>query len=220
MAQGSPAGAAAALGGAIPSLAAAVTRILVFAKAPVAGRVKTRLIPALGADGAAALAAEMLKRTVREALAAGIGEVELCGDPDPTGSDWDGNRPLGVTLSAQGKGDLGARMARAARRTIERGEQALLIGTDCPALDRFRLRAAAAALETHAAAIHPTEDGGYALLGLTQFDASLFEGIAWSTSEVAEATIGRIQALGSPLWVGDTLGDVDEPADLKGGASA
>jgi hypothetical protein len=176
--------------------------------------VKTRLIPALGPDGAAALAAEMLARTVAEALAAAVGPVELCADPDPGSPEWAGLLPGDVEVSAQGDGDLGARMARAARRTIDRGERVLLIGTDCPGLDRTRLQAAAAALDHHPATLHPTEDGGYALLGLDRFDPSLFEGIAWSTADVAATTVARIRALGWPHHVGETLRDIDEPADL------
>jgi glycosyltransferase A (GT-A) superfamily protein (DUF2064 family) len=76
------------------------------------------------------------------------------------------------------------------------------------------LRAAALALEECDAFVHPTEDGGYALLGLRRFDPSLFGGIAWSTDRVAAATIARIEALGWSLRVGETLRDVDEPADL------
>ncbi|WP_129793156.1 TIGR04282 family arsenosugar biosynthesis glycosyltransferase [Sphingosinicella sp. CPCC 101087] len=190
------------------------TRILVFAKAPVTGRVKTRLIPALGAEGAATLAAEMLVRTIGEAIAAEAGLVELCGDPDPAGPEWAGRLPPGIASSAQGEGDLGARMARAARRTIERGERAVLIGTDCPDLDRMRLRHAIAFLDDHDAIIHPTRDGGYALLGLERFDPSLFADIAWSTPAVAEATMTRIRSLGWSLKVGETLCDIDEPADL------
>jgi rSAM/selenodomain-associated transferase 1 len=189
-------------------------RILVFAKAPVAGKVKTRLIPALGAEGAAALAAQMLHRTAGEAAAAAIGPVELCADPDPGHPDWRGHVPPELDFSAQGEGDLGARLARAARRAIGRGECVLLIGTDCPDLDRLRLAEAAATLERRDAIIHPTRDGGYALLGLRRFDPSLFEGIAWSTSTVAAETIGRIEALDWSLHVGETLHDVDEPADL------
>ena len=189
-------------------------RILIFAKAPVTGKVKTRLVPALGAEGAAALAAQMLHRTAGEAAAAAIGPVELCADPDPGHPDWRGQIPPGLDLSAQGEGDLGERLAQAARRAIERGECVLLIGTDCPDLDRVRLADAAAALGRHDAIIHPTRDGGYALLGLSRFDHSLFEGIAWSTASVAAETVGRIEALGWSLHVGETLHDVDEPADL------
>ena len=187
-------------------------RILVFAKAPVPGRVKTRLIPALGAEGAAALAAGMLARTLEEAKAGG--EVELCADPRPDHPAWRGHIPEGVRLSAQGRGSLGERLARAAERVIGEGEPLLLIGTDCPELDADRLRLAAAALERCDAFIHPTVDGGYALLGLRRFDRSLFEDIAWSTGRVAEQTLERLNALGWKFEVGDTLRDVDVPADL------
>ena len=173
------------------------------------GRVKTRLIPALGAEGAAALAQEMLERTLADALATGLA-VELCGDPDPV--DWYEGPP--VALRAQGEGGLGERLARAAGRAIDGGERALLIGADCPDLDRGRLNAAAAHLERLDAVIHPAADGGYALLGLRRFDPSLFEGIAWSTAGVAAATVARIRALGWTLHIGDTLRDVDVPADL------
>ena len=185
-------------------------RILIFAKAPVAGQAKTRLIPALGADGAARLAAEMLRATVEEALATGL-EVELCGEPDPCG--WYGGPA--IALSAQGKGDLGARLARAAARALG-GGPVLLIGADCPALESQRLRAAAASLAAHDAVLHPAADGGYVLLGLNRFDATLFEGVAWSTAAVARQTLERIAALGWSVDVRETLRDVDEPADLPG----
>jgi rSAM/selenodomain-associated transferase 1 len=186
-----------------------VTRIVVFAKAPAAGRVKTRLIPALGAEGAAALAGEMLAATVEEALATGLA-VELCGEPDA--AQWHEARP-GLTLTAQGEGGLGERLARAAERVLEE-VPVLLIGADCPDLHRMRLRAAAQALEDHDAVLHPALDGGYALLGLRRFDRSVFEGIDWSTAAVAEQTTRRIEALGWALHVGEILRDVDEPEDL------
>lgn len=183
-------------------------RIVIFAKAPVAGRTKTRLIPALGAEGAALLAREMLERTVAEAVASGL-RVELCGEPDA--ASWS-DAP--VLRTAQGEGDLGARLARAAARVLGEGERPILIGADCPALDRSRLAAAAAALEDHDAAIHPAADGGYVLLGLRRLDPSLFDGMSWSTDAVGARTIAAIRALGWSLFTGDTLADVDEPADL------
>jgi uncharacterized protein len=189
-------------------------RIVIFAKAPVPGRVKTRLIPALGAWGAARLAAEMLERSASEAVASAVGTVEICADPEPRHRDWTGHIPEGVEATSQGLGDLGERLARAARRIIDNGEHVLLIGTDCPDLDAHRLRAAASTLADHDAVMHPTEDGGYALLGLARFDSSLFDGIAWSTGSVAADTIGRIEALGWTLHIGQTLRDIDEPSDL------
>jgi rSAM/selenodomain-associated transferase 1 len=184
-----------------------VTRIVIFAKAPVAGLVKTRLIPALGAEGAADLAAAMLDTTCREALAAGVGPVELClaGHPEWTGL------PDTVEVTDQGEGDLGERLWRAARRV---GAPLLLIGTDCPELDRNRLRAAAQWLRDHDAMLHPAADGGYALLGLNRLDPSLFDAMPWSTDAVAAETSARIAALGWSVHIGETLRDIDEPADL------
>ncbi|MDQ3077522.1 MAG: TIGR04282 family arsenosugar biosynthesis glycosyltransferase [Pseudomonadota bacterium] len=190
-------------------------RIVIFAKAPVPGRVKTRLIPVLGEEGAAELAARMLGDTVAHALGAGLGTPELCATPAPDNAAWAGHLPTGVRLSDQGPGDLGQRMAAAARRVVGGGARILLIGTDCPELDAKRLAEAALQLDKHDAVIHPARDGGYALLGLARTDASLFDDIAWSTDGVAAATIARIKALGWSLFVGDTLRDVDEPADLE-----
>ena len=191
------------------------TRILVFAKAPVSGQVKTRLIPALGAAGAAGLARRLLDHTLAQALAAGCGTVELCASPDFSAPDWAAvPLPPGVATSAQGDGDLGARLARAARRHLAQGARVLLIGTDCPALSAVRLRAAAAALADHEAALYPALDGGYTLLGLRADHPSLFTAIPWSTAQVAAMTRARMQALGWRIWVGDALPDIDTPADL------
>ena len=188
------------------------TRIVIFAKAPVAGKAKTRLAPVLGEAGAARLAAEMLHNTVAAAKATGLG-VELCATPPPLHPEWEGLLP-DVPCTAQGEGDLGERLARAAARVIGGGENVLLIGTDCPALDPERLGAAAAKLGRYDAVLHPADDGGYALLGLRRFDRSIFENIAWSTATVAAETIGRLDALGFSLHVAETLRDIDEPEDL------
>jgi rSAM/selenodomain-associated transferase 1 len=191
------------------------TRILVLAKAPIPDRVKTRLIPALGATGAARLARHMLDHTLGQALAAGIGPVELCASPDFAHPDW-ARVPLpgGVETSDQGEGDLGARLARAARPPLDRGEPVLLIGTDCPELTARHLRVAATALDEHDAALYPAADGGYVLLGLRTFHPSLFADIPWSTSAVADLTLERMRVLAWRVWLGDALRDIDEPGDL------
>ena len=183
---------------------------MIFAKAPVAGRVKTRLIPALGPEDAAALAERMLRETVAQALASGLA-VELCGEPDPV-AWWNGPD---VALTPQGGGGLGVRLERAAARVTAGGEAVLLIGADCPGLDAGRLRKAAEALKEHDAVLHPAEDGGYVLLGLRRSHPSLFAGVAWSTAAVAEQTLARIAALGWSVDVRETLADVDEPGDLR-----
>lgn len=188
-------------------------RILIFAKAPVPGAVKTRLIPRLGPAGAATLAQEMLDYTCREALAVPAARVELCAAPAPDHPSWRGRHPVQVATTDQGSGDLGERLARAAKRTIESGELAILVGTDCPTLDATRLSTAIDALERADAFLYPTLDGGYALLGLRRFSPCLFEGIHWSTAAVAHQTLQRLEQLGWTYSMGETLRDIDEPAD-------
>lgn len=191
------------------------TRIVIFAKAPVAGQVKTRLIPALGAQGAAELARRMLGHTLAQALAAQLGPVELCVTA-PADPAWrTAAVPPGVEWTDQGEGDLGVRMARAARRSLAADHSVLLIGTDCPALDAGRLRDAAAALQHSDASLIPTADGGYVLLGLKRFHRRLFEDIAWSTPHVAQETRRRLTALGWTVQEAAPLHDIDEPADLR-----
>jgi uncharacterized protein len=191
------------------------TRIIIFAKAPVAGLAKTRLIPALGADGAARLARQMLMSTLNASLTANLGPVELCMSPAPGAIEWrDCPLPPGIEFSDQGEGDLGRRMAGATRRGMSQNEQVLLIGTDCPQISPLLLRRAAQRLTDHDALLHPTFDGGYALLCLRRFHASLFEHMPWSTDRVAALTLARIADLGWRCALGERLQDIDEPNDL------
>lgn len=191
-------------------------RLIIFAKAPQAGLAKTRLIPALGAAGAAQLARRMLAETLATALAANVGVVELCLTPAPTDAAWQGfNWPTEVQLSAQGEGDLGQRLARATRRSLALGCPLMLIGTDCPELTVELLRAAAAQLLSHDSVLHPTYDGGYALLGVQHDNPRVFADIHWSTASVAASTRERIAELGWSLAEGARLHDVDTPDDLQ-----
>jgi hypothetical protein len=195
--------------------AATPVRIVIIAKAPRPGYAKTRLIPALGAQGAAALAQHMLRHAVTIALNADLGPVELCAAPDQHDPAWGPLAlPKRLRWSDQGDGDLGERMARAAQRTLGRGESILLIGTDCPSMDTSHLQRAAASLHTHHACLTPTLDGGYALLGLNQFHSRLFDDMPWSTATVAAETQRRAAAIPWTLHLMNTLRDVDEPADL------
>lgn len=191
-------------------------RLIIFAKAPQAGLAKTRLIPALGAAGAAQLARRMLAETLTTALAANVGVVELCLTPAPSDAAWQGfNWPTEVQLSAQGEGDLGQRLARATRRSLALGCPLMLIGTDCPELTVELLRAAAAQLLSHDSVLHPTYDGGYALLGVQHDNPRVFADIHWSTASVAASTRERIAELGWSLAEGARLHDVDTADDLQ-----
>ncbi|MDB5742923.1 MAG: hypothetical protein JWR68_1238 [Polaromonas sp.] len=193
-------------------------RLVIFAKAPVAGSVKTRLAPALGAQGAAALARRMLDHTLRQALAADAGVVELCMSPPPGDPAWRTmamELPEPVIRTAQAAGDLGQRMASAVHRiTAGHGQPVLLMGTDCPALTAARISEAARQLQAHDAVLVPVADGGYVLIGLKSPCPALFADMPWSTSAVAARTLQRMAALDLRVWRGPLLHDIDEPADL------
>ncbi|MBX3635900.1 MAG: TIGR04282 family arsenosugar biosynthesis glycosyltransferase [Rubrivivax sp.] len=192
--------------------------IVVFAKAPVAGLAKTRLAPALGADGAAAVAARLLDHAVRAAVDAGVGPVELCTAPDATHPAFvQLQRAFGLRLTMQGDGDLGRRMDRALTRVLRDHDIVLLTGTDAPALDASRLREAAAALGSEAApdaVFVPALDGGYALVGLRRPAPTLFSGVPWSTPQVMAATRERAREAGLRCTELAPVADIDEPADL------
>lgn len=191
------------------------TAVIVFAKAPVPGLAKTRLAPALGPDGAAALAARMLRHALAQAGAAGIGPVELCAAPDA-------RHPVlraaaaacGAALTEQGDGDLGQRMHRALARSLARHRAALLIGTDAPALDAAVLRQAAQRLQDHDLVFVPALDGGYALVGQRQADARCFAGMRWSHDQVMDETRQRLRAAGLRWAELPPVADIDVPADL------
>jgi rSAM/selenodomain-associated transferase 1 len=193
-------------------MAARLTRILVFAREPVAGKAKTRLIPALGPEGGARLARVMLAHALVEAAAADVGPVELVGDPDPEA--W-GQSIEGLETSPQVGADLGERMGEAVERALARDERAIITGTDCPGLTATRIAEAARALETHDVGIIPAIDGGYVLIGFRRFDRSIFADVDWGKEAVLGVTLRNIAALGWSVWRGQPLPDVDDPDDLK-----
>lgn len=190
-------------------------RVVIFAKAPRPGEVKTRLIPALGPQGAATLARRLLHHAIEQALLADIGTVELCRTPDDEDAWKSVDAPATVAQSAQGAGDLGERLARSSERVIGTGSAVLLIGTDCPGLDARALRRLAGSLEEADAAITPAADGGYVALALNRYHPRLFAHIDWSTSTVASETLRRFNELGWRTRVLPILRDIDEPADLR-----
>ena len=189
--------------------------VIVMAKAPVPGFAKTRLIPALGADGAAALAERLLHATVAQALAAAIGPVDLCCAPDRGHPAFEHYAAVtGIEFTDQGDGDLGARMARAFERWLRSGGCAVMIGTDAPALDAALLARAAHALSDADAVFVPAFDGGYALIGLRRQAPSLFDDMPWSTPAVLARTRQRLAAAGLTHIDLPAVADIDEPADL------
>lgn len=193
-----------------------ITRVVVFAKAPEPGAVKTRLIPALGAGGAAVLAARMIRRTLATVAASGLGPIELWCAPDVSHPLFAlCQRDFGVTLHLQRGADLGERMANALEDTLRRCDHALLIGCDIPLLRADDLRQARDALHagTHAV-LGPTVDGGYYLIGLSASARELFAEIRWGSPQVLSDTRERLQSL---QWTAREVAlhwDVDTPEDL------
>jgi rSAM/selenodomain-associated transferase 1 len=188
--------------------------VAVLAKAPIAGFAKTRLIPVLGAGGAAVLQGRLVERAVETACAATIGPVTLWTTPDESHPTFQSIAVrLDVTLARQAVGDLGARMLAAIAAA---NAPVLVIGSDCPALTSDHLRAAADVLRDRAqAVVIPAEDGGYALIGMRTPKPALFSDMPWSTPAVMEETRRRLRALGLTWQEPATLWDVDLPTDLE-----
>jgi len=187
--------------------------IAVFARAPVPGHCKTRLIPALGADGAAALQRQLIERTLAKACALPGAPVTLWVAGDPAHPDIARvAKRYGVAVAAQAGADLGARMHHAFATV---GGPLVLIGTDCPGLATADLAAATEALSAHDVVIQPASDGGYVLIGLAKPAPALFESIPWGGAEVLQRTRARIDGLGLRCALRPTLDDLDDEADLR-----
>ncbi len=190
-------------------------RTVIFAKAPKPGFAKTRLIPALGEEGAADLARGMLQATLASALAARIGAIELNVTPEWNSPDWEGIEiPPSVEIADQAVGDIGQKMACATREALLSSSHVILVGTDWAEVSADRLSEAAAALRETGTVLYPSADGGYVLLGLSRYSSSLFFDVPWSTNTVAERTIECFTTLGWPYHLGEMQHDIDAPGDL------
>ena len=190
--------------------------VLQFAKAPVPGRVKTRLQPALGPEGAALLAEHLLRDVARclAAVPAGWDSV-LCVD-DPGHPCF---RHLvqgkGLDPLPQGEGSLGERMRRACVRVLGDYPAVVLVGSDCPGYDAGYLGMACRLLEEGTPAVlGPAIDGGYVLIGLRAFPEGLMEGIAWGGADVARDQRARFLACGLRWSELPPRADVDRAGDL------
>lgn len=187
-------------------------RLVVFARAPVPGQAKTRLIPALGAHGAAQLHRHLVRRALEVAVASRRGGLELWCAPDAAHPFFaECAEAFGCSLHAQPTGDLGQRM----RVGLEAGLPAILLGSDAPGLTAETLRLAAAALEQgRDGVLVPATDGGYVLIGLARPAPELFAGMSWGGPAVLEETRRRAARLGLDLAEFEPCADVDVPEDL------
>jgi uncharacterized protein len=190
--------------------------VLIFAKTPIAGRVKTRLIPALGERAAAKLYLGLLRRELHWITEQTPYAVELWVTPER-------DHPVLLELAQRHRmplllqqgGDLGERMSHAAREALTRHRRIALIGVDCPAFTADHLRSTFAWLAGASdAVLGPAEDGGYVLMGLKRWDERLFTGHVWGGSEVAETTRQRFVECGFAWRELPLLWDLDRPQDL------
>lgn len=203
---------------------------VLITRVPKPGQAKTRLIPALGNQGAADLQRDLSSHVAKMMQHAAV----LCSQPE-----YDSSKTLRVKLQArvvggtvddarawlgmkcldQGEGDLGNRMERAINEGFASGADVVaVLGGDCPELDGARIRSALVAAQKNGAALIPARDGGYCLLALRR-DAvqnvdNLFEKMTWSTGEVCARQIERLQAQGVEPYVLEVCADIDEPEDL------
>jgi rSAM/selenodomain-associated transferase 2/rSAM/selenodomain-associated transferase 1 len=197
-----------------PALAPdAPIRVAVFARAPVAGAAKTRLIPLLGAQGAASLHESLVARALAVARAADIGPVTLWRAPEHADHPFFAHCAAAdgaLLLATQAGPDLGARMSAA----FDAGAPLLLMGSDCPCITPQDLRWCAQALRAGAdVAFLPAEDGGYGLVGARAPAPGLFSDMTWGDAHVMETSRARAQALGLLAAEGRVIWDVDRPED-------
>ena len=191
--------------------------ILVMARAPVAGAAKTRLIPALGKEGAATLHGYLVERLLTDLSQAAIAPITLCCTPDTSHPFFLHCRDhYGVSLQLQQGDDLGERLYSALGTALKLKKFALVIGCDIPQLGAEDITAAFDALAQGSdAAVSPTEDGGYALLALSQSAAELFNGVEWGSERVMAQTRHRLSDLGLSWQELREQWDVDRPEDLR-----
>ncbi len=190
--------------------------VFVFVKAPVPGRVKTRLAASLGSVEAARLYRSLAHRIVERVAAGGYRTVVYF---DPPGAAAEVRAWLGAgrEYRPQPQGDLGERLRQAFADGFEEADCVSVVGTDIPDLDRAAVERSfelVSASEGPDAVFGPALDGGYYLLALSRPAPGLFEGIAWSTGAVLEESLRRAEALGLTVGFLDSLADIDRGEDL------
>jgi rSAM/selenodomain-associated transferase 1 len=205
-------------------MASSPEHLLIFAREPVLGRVKTRLAADIGPAAALATYRELLALTATAVAAAQVPATVWLAEAPATATaptqprpEWPG-LPWRVQPPA---GSLGERMNHAFADTFAAGAtRAVIIGTDCPGLTAAVLHQAFAQLATHDLVAGPATDGGYYLLGMKQLHSSLFANKQWSTATVLADTLADAARLGLRVAQLPTLADVDSARDLNTWRSA
>ena len=188
--------------------------LIQFARVPVSGRVKTRLIPALGEEGACQLHIDLMQHCCQQLLAAELAPVELWLDSEVEHPAVAACAAQGAVLRCQYGADLGQRMHHALLDGLARYRRVVLVGSDCPGIDSQYLRQANHGLDTAPLCLGPATDGGYVLIGACRSDPGLFEGVEWGADTVLADTLANVGRLGWGVEVLSELADIDRPGDL------
>ncbi len=189
------------------------SRLLVFAKSPVAGKVKTRLQPSYSPEQSVELHRKLVHGCLQVATTVNGCITELwAGSEHGWWAELSSRYQIDVVQ--QRGDDLGDRMLQAFQQTLTDVDKALLIGTDCPFITRDYLLDAFEKLDECDVVIGPAEDGGYVLLGLTDGKPELFSGISWGSDRVLAETIEKIEAFNLSYMLLPTLRDIDRPEDV------
>ncbi len=187
--------------------------IIVFAKAPIPGEVKTRLTPFLTAEKAAALHRKLVEHTLQTVSSVSDCKVELwVGSQHSWWSVLTGQYDL-VVFEQCGE-DLGARMLFAVNDALQRSDQVLIVGTDSPAISADYIQTAFTGLEQEDIVIGPADDGGYVMLGLRRSLPCLFGNMPWGSDGVYAATVARLRADNLSWCEMPSLMDIDRPEDF------
>ncbi len=185
--------------------------IQIFCKSPVSGKVKTRLIPALGEDRALDLYQQMFERLMADLLQ-GTSPTELWVSPD---KDHVFFEQYAVPRFQQTGADLGVRMSAALRDGLNRYASVILVGTDLPLINRSYIERAVSSLRDHDVVLGPAEDGGYGLVGVKAETFAMFSDIEWGTERVLSQTCARLNSKGLDYSLLPLIWDVDRPRDLQ-----
>ena len=186
--------------------------LALFARLPVPGSVKTRLIPALGAEGACRLHVRLMGKALQ--LLQNYKTCNTCLWLDKSGEHEVLNNFSGTVYVQSGE-NLGARMLHAACRLFDANNSVFFIGTDCPDLDAAYLDNALAAMHAGAdVVIGPARDGGYVMLGINTPCEALFRGIDWGTDKVLSQTLEAAAGANLRVSILPELADIDRPEDL------
>ena len=190
--------------------------ILIFSKAPVAGEVKTRLIPHISARQAAILHKTLTRDRLKMCTSFNLCDVQLWCSPDTRHPFFiDCEQYYEIQLYTQSGRDLGDRMSNALKTSLRQYKKIIIIGTDAPALDIATIDMAIEKLDSNDVVLVPAEDGGYVLIGVSSYHESLLVDVPWGTENVLINTVRNIESLNLRCSLLGECWDVDRPEDLE-----